>query len=170
MEKMLNHSKRKKNLYGAKNPNWKGGRKLSTYGYVLIYMPGHSRCDKKGYVLEHILIVEKAMGKPLPPGAVVHHHDGDRMNNGNKNLLVCQNDAYHKFLYKRIRAFRACGHADWRKCVYCLRYDSLENLKINKRGVIYHAVCARLSMRNQFRLNQAKEGRSAPRRSPKHLH
>lgn len=57
---------------GADTPAWNGGR-LERDGRVLIYRPEHQRAHSNGYVYEHILVAESALGKPLPVRAVVHH-------------------------------------------------------------------------------------------------
>ena len=78
--------------------------------------------------------VEKVMGKPLPFKAEIHHVNGDTNNNSNSNLVVCNDQAYHKLLHRRIRALIACGHANWRKCKFCKVYDAPENLYISPDG------------------------------------
>lgn len=80
-------------------------------------------------VLAHRLIAEKALGRSLPDGAEVHHIDGNGLNNTNSNLVICPTRAYHRLLHQRQKAYEACGHADWRKCTYCKKYDSPENIK-----------------------------------------
>ena len=62
-------------LTGKDNGNWRGGRPGAD-GYSLILQPGHPRADHKGYVPEHVLVCEKALGKYLPDGAVPHHVTG----------------------------------------------------------------------------------------------
>ena len=46
----------KKGRLGNRAPCWKGGRYLTLKGYVLVYAPDHPHAQKKGYVLEHILV------------------------------------------------------------------------------------------------------------------
>ncbi len=80
---------------------WKGGRKISTDGYVLVYSPEHHRADRNRYVKEHILVVEKAMGKSLSATHPIHHVNFDKQDNRNENLVVCEDTGYHAFLHKR---------------------------------------------------------------------
>lgn len=73
---------------------------------------GTGTFDKRGYIVirvggvhkfEHRLVVEKAMGKPLPDYAIVHHLNEKKWDNRNNNLVVCPNDDYHKLLHRRTR-------------------------------------------------------------------
>lgn len=61
-------------------------------GYRLIYMPTYPKALKhsgyKGYVYEHIYVVEQSLGRLLAPNEDVHHLDGIRSNNRISNLLV----------------------------------------------------------------------------------
>lgn len=137
---IYNHQPRCK--AGADHPNWKGGRTVHTHGYVLIMQPQHPRATRQGYVFEHILICEKALGKFLPPRSVVHHHNKNRADNKTRgNLVVCQDRGYHLLLHQRMEALEACGHADWRMCNYCHQYDAPGNLYI-KHHAIFHKRCA----------------------------
>lgn len=141
------------NMRVKNHPSWNGG-KSSLMGYPQI-RTDHPRANK-GYVFEHILIAEKALGKPLPPGAVVHHANGTR-NSG--TLVICQDEAYHQFLHHRMRALKECGHADWRKCQYCHQYDDPQNMCIQKikRGSAFHKKCrAKYELMRKRRCKEAK--------------
>jgi len=82
---------------------------ITPYGYLRRSIAGVIK-------FEHVRIVEKVLGKSLPSKAHVHHIDGNKLNNENRNLVVCPDNAYHMLIEARTRAYNACGHADWRKC------------------------------------------------------
>lgn len=65
-------------------------------GYVLIYAPSHPRANAGGRVLEHILVAEQTLGRPLTTDDHVHHIDGDKTNNSPDNLLVLSNSEHQK--------------------------------------------------------------------------
>lgn len=97
---------------GKEHISWKGGRvKHKNRGYVWIYAPNHPRAKNSRYVLEHILIWEKANGKPLPKDYVIHHLNGVRDDNRIENLFACPRkrhirqfpNTYIRMLQKRIR-------------------------------------------------------------------
>ncbi len=113
-------------------------------GYSLVISYNHPRTLGDGqYVPEHILVAEKALGKPLPEKAVVHHYG--ELNENNK-IVICQDQGYHMLLHTRAKALKECGHAGWRKCWLCKTYDDpvrmVENKKINYHS-FYHRECKR---------------------------
>jgi len=124
------------NGHGLDNSRWKGGR-IKQDRYWSIYCPGHPRAINN-HVYEHIILGEKALGKPLPQNANMHHFDENPLNNDN-NLIICQDSNYHKALHQRRRSYLNCGHAYWRKCHYCKEYDDPVNLFVGP--TIYHKVC-----------------------------
>lgn len=71
---------------GGHSHNWKGGRWIINTGYAKIWMPDHHRADKRGYVLEHLVVMERKLGRPLVKGERVHHKNGVRDDNRRSNL------------------------------------------------------------------------------------
>ncbi len=69
---------------GRLNTNWKGG-KYYRGGYVYIYAPHHPR-NKKGYMQEHVLVVEATVNRYLNKHEVVHHINGVKDDNRPENL------------------------------------------------------------------------------------
>jgi endogenous inhibitor of DNA gyrase (YacG/DUF329 family) len=64
-------------------------------GYKKILNPIHPRADAKGYVFEHIIVLEEKLGRPLQPGEESHHIDGNKLNNFPDNLDACINHFEH---------------------------------------------------------------------------
>jgi hypothetical protein len=80
---------------GCGNPSWRGGRIVDKTGYVLLHAPEHPSANSGGYVREHRLVMEKVLGRYLTSSEVVHHIDGDRMNNHPDNLQLFAKNAEH---------------------------------------------------------------------------
>lgn len=96
-------------------------------GYIKVRAEGHPRADATvgSYVFEHILVAEKAIGKYLPLTAVVHHRNEVKSDNRNQNLVICENNAYHQGIHRRMRIVAAGGNPDTdRICGTCKRVKS----------------------------------------------
>lgn len=95
-------------MYGMKeelNPHWKGGiMKIEGYRYIL--NKSHPRTKKTGkygqkYIPEHVLVMEKHLGRFLEKDEVVHHEDGNRSNNEIKNLILFKNNLEHLNFHRK---------------------------------------------------------------------
>lgn len=63
------------------------GHIVTHNGYKMVPAPGdHPNADSKGYIREHRLVMEQKLGRYLEPHEVVHHKDGDKLNNDPENL------------------------------------------------------------------------------------
>jgi len=85
---------------GAKNPNWRGGRKIDRQGYILVLAPEHPKANAEGYVYEHRLVMEGSLGRMLCPVEVVHHINGKHDDNREANLVLCNNRSCHQDVHR----------------------------------------------------------------------
>jgi hypothetical protein len=92
-------------------------RRGNVAGFPQRFVFGHFRLLKetKSYRWRqgkylHIVRAERALGKPLPPGAVVHHADGSKADDA--PLVICQDQSYHLLLHLRMRIRAAGGNPD----------------------------------------------------------
>ena len=78
-------------LSGSKSYRWKGGKSRHSAGYVTVTIPGRQKKQE----LEHRVIMEKKLGRPLKPDEVVHHEDEVKDNNDPKNLGLFSGQGDH---------------------------------------------------------------------------
>lgn len=74
------------------------GFSLTSSGYKLLRKVGHPNADARGYVREHILVMEKHLGRYLTDDEVVHHIDRNKLNNDISNLQLmskCEHKRLH---------------------------------------------------------------------------
>lgn len=126
------------------------------------------RTVKPGFMqphkLQHRVVAEQKIGRPLLDTEIIHHKDGDRGNNDPDNLVVCKDNSEHQLIHLQQRALAECGHADWRKCGFCKQWDAPENLYIPPNsGTTEHRECGRKYraewMRNRrSKLKQSEKG------------
>lgn len=89
---------------------WRAGvftqpRTKAEDGSGYMHLAGHWYVTVNGrQVAEHVLIAEKALGRPLPPGAIVHHMNRIPWDNHTPfNLVICPDREYHELLHRRAR-------------------------------------------------------------------
>jgi HNH endonuclease len=85
------HSERHK---GRKNGRWKGGRQFhkafkNGKGYIMITHNGKRR-------REHRVLMEKYLGRPLLRTEIIHHKDGNSLNNNLENLELFPSNSEHQ--------------------------------------------------------------------------
>lgn len=81
---------------GKCSSTWKGGKRLKN-GYIEIKCPEHPRSGQRGYVYEHILIMEKHLGRYLKPDEVVHHKNYNKTDNRIENLQLMTIIEHNRF-------------------------------------------------------------------------
>jgi hypothetical protein len=79
---------------GDKTSRWNGGQAIR-HGYRFILQPDHPNANALGYVQEHRLVMEFVLARLLERAEVVHHRDGNRLNNIIDNLFVFPNSSAH---------------------------------------------------------------------------
>lgn len=93
----LNHADScKKYCSGNSSRTWKGGKRKKN-GYIEVKCPEHPRSGSRGYVYEHILVMEKHIGRYLTPGEVVHHINYDKTDNRIENLMLMTQLEHNRF-------------------------------------------------------------------------
>ena len=76
------YSKARKKLTRELSSNWNGGIWITPDGYRFI------KQEDGTYRGEHRLIMEKSLGRSLLSEEIVHHIDGDKLNNNIDNLCL----------------------------------------------------------------------------------
>lgn len=106
---------------GDKGSNWKGGRKRDSGGYVLILKHDHPNAHQ-GYVAEHRLVMERALGRYLESWEIVHHKNGMKDDNRIENLELLPKQSEHLSLQKLQAELKVQGNKakKWQEAYFCL--------------------------------------------------
>lgn len=112
-------------------------------GYLAVMAPDHPRARRNGTIYVHVLLAEKALGRPLPRTAQVHHANGDERDNSRGNLVICENQVYHCLLHQRTRSLRATGSPHSLRCSICLMWGHaslfIVRRKTDSQGYSYNS-------------------------------
>ena len=90
---------------GSDHWKWRNGHSRCN-GYEMIKRPHHPYANKRGYVLEHRLVVEDHIRRYLPPDVRVHHINGNRLDNRIENLVMMNHRSH-------IRKHKGTPGAKW---------------------------------------------------------
>lgn len=79
--------------------NWKGGRTIDKYGYIMVVVRDHPhsllKCNTE-YLMEHRLVMEKKLRRYLNSNEHVHHINGVKTDNRIENLVIMTNSDHKK--------------------------------------------------------------------------
>ena len=96
------------------------------------------------HIFEHQVMAERALGRRLQRGEVVHHVNEDRADNRPENLVICR-IGYHALIHARMRARQATGDANARLCMLCHEYEVGDApMQVHTKRLVAtwrHAVC-----------------------------
>lgn len=83
-----------------------GNKYVNHHGYYEVWLgPDSSKYGRKdGYVLEHRKVAQDELGRTLLSGEVVHHIDGNKLNNHPDNLFVCEGMGEHRQMHNSLES------------------------------------------------------------------
>ncbi len=147
--------------WGRLRKGWSAKRAVTTAsrnqpGTLFKHATGYLRETGKRRLV-HVEVAERALGKPLPAGAEVHHVNEIKHDNRPSNLVVCPDRAYHALLHRRARALDACGNAGWLRCEICGGWGEPSTMYVRKsKAGQWHRSCG-----NTARAERKKDARHA---------
>lgn len=117
---------------------WEGGHIGKTTGYKYIRINGKD-------IGEHDLVMMKNLCRPLEKHEVVHHIDGDKLNNSLDNLQLMSRKEHVKLHNNKRKTVKRCarcgdvkaihGRGLCARCyVYCLRNKKLNEYELSKKS------------------------------------
>ena len=106
-------------FWGSANPNWKGGNRAGSSGYITVIVHEHDffypMASKDNRVAKHRLVMAKHLKRCLLPWEVVHHKNGIRLDNRLENLQLFPTSSHHHSYHLQ--------HSSLRKQIKSLQQD-----------------------------------------------
>lgn len=78
----------RKKISESKKTHKMGAKKIRKDGYISIYYPDYPSSTKEGRVLEHVYVMEQAIGRRLRKDESIHHVNKIRTDNRIENLML----------------------------------------------------------------------------------
>jgi hypothetical protein len=110
--------------------------KIEDY-YILIYSPDHPRATY-GYVPEHILEMEKSLGRNLTDDEDVRHINGDVKDNRIANLSIFSNTTFYPIDFVQGTTGRRFMPCRFQK----ICWDTVRSPKAKKKKVTIPFICS----------------------------
>jgi hypothetical protein len=135
-------------IYGGLRKNGRArpaGEVRDKDGYVRIGgHKGHPRANRHGQVLEHILVVEKRIGRHLSVDESVHHIDHVKHNNVDSNLKLTTKSAHSRLhgLEGGFRRLHGSVSAKGGLVIFEPKEDRVVDVRIVGEAHVYDVVCA----------------------------
>jgi hypothetical protein len=88
--------------YRKLNNNWKGGRRITSHGYIEIKVDkNHPLRNANGYAYEHRIKAMEKLNRKLRKGEIIHHIDGNKQNNDYNNIEICKYNI-HRYKHRTV--------------------------------------------------------------------
>ena len=127
-------------LHSSDTLDWEPLARSDVGQYIALPCHTHPRAGNRGTMHEHVLVMEKYLGRYLLDGEVVHHLNGRKDDNRFENLQL-MSDAAHKTLHaKRIGFRNMSGGRD--RVDFTARIGTVKAVKSDGAAHVYDIVCA----------------------------
>ena len=119
---------------------------ITSHGYEITW----NGTNKRQYF--HRKKAEQILGKTIDSKHRIHHIDGDTLNNQNNNLVICENQSYHRLLHKRTKSFYATGNPNLSYCAKCNKWK--DHLSFSAKNGYGSCKPCRRKVKTDYPVNQ----------------
>jgi len=122
-----------------RNHTYKTGKYLDGDGYVRVSgQQEHPRASNSGSVYEHILVMEKKLGRYVTRDEIIHHKDGNKQNNKLNNLKVTTHKN-HMSHHGKQGNFKNLDNGD--RVKFVPRIEKVTSVRKDGTAHVYDIVC-----------------------------